>query len=99
MDILRLLTLTYPRYVDSLSREAVENTLHSLAVRGYQGHKASLTQLGDNKVFLNILDWLKAESSHLGKGWPARYVVVCVGSAYLHHSTADLPLLLINLCY
>jgi hypothetical protein len=97
LDVFRLLTLTYPRYVDSISREAVEHTLHCLVMHGYPGHKAS--ELDDNKVLLNMLDWLATESFHLGRRGAVRYAVVCidVGCAYLHASTAVLPLLPINL--
>ena len=72
MDVFRLLTLTYPRYVDSASREAVENTLHVLITRDVPGHKES--ELGNNEVLQEILDWLSAESLQVGKRGAARYV-------------------------
>lgn len=70
MDVFGLLTLTYPRYVDSMSRDAVENTLHCLITRDCQGHKTS--ELSHNDVLRNILEWVASESFRMEKGGPAR---------------------------
>lgn len=72
VDIFHLLTLTYPRYVDSASREAVENTLSCLVTRDSQEGKQS--ELNDNKLALTIIDWLASESRRVGKRGSTRHV-------------------------
>jgi hypothetical protein len=71
-DLFRLLTMTYPRYIDSVSREAAEGVLKALLTRDISAEGGS--ELGENKIGQLILDWLAHESGRLGKRGPARCV-------------------------
>lgn len=96
-DLFRLLTLTYPRYVDSASREAVERVLQAYVTRDVPQEGA---ELGKNKVALMILDWLANESGRIGKRGPAGYLSSSIIGTRAHrvYFTAAPLLLRINLC-
>jgi hypothetical protein len=61
VDIFNLLKLTYPRYIDAPSREAVEAILHALVLRGSQ--KSSQ----DSAMVRNIVKWLTLESTRVAR--------------------------------
>ena len=75
MDIFRLLTLTYPRYADAQSREAVEEVGLELIRRderrGIPGGDPNVSKLG---VAEQILGWLSHEVGHISKR--SRFVLV-----------------------
>ncbi|KIJ51382.1 hypothetical protein M422DRAFT_43931 [Sphaerobolus stellatus SS14] len=60
-DIFNLLILTYPRYIDGPSREAVERTLGGLLTRGKEDEAP-----GEGKIVQGILKWLAMESQQIG---------------------------------
>lgn len=76
MDIFRLLTLTYPRYSDPPSREAVEAIGMELVrrdeIRGTPEGPADETKLG---VAEQIIGWLSNEVGRLSKRGSSRSVV------------------------
>lgn len=76
MDIFRLLTLTYPRYSDTPSREAVETIGMELVrrdeIRGTPEGPADETKLG---VSEQIIGWLSNEVGRLSKRGSSRSVV------------------------
>ncbi|KAG2158689.1 armadillo-type protein [Suillus bovinus] len=69
MDVFKLLTQTYPRYVDSASRDAVEEVGMSLIEKDETadaGQKLGVTE--------QVLGWLANEVSHMAKrGSPSTY--------------------------
>ncbi|THU98405.1 ARM repeat-containing protein [Dendrothele bispora CBS 962.96] len=68
LDVFKLLTLTYPRYTDGLSREAVENVGMELVrrdeLRGTEKGAIDEQKMG---VTEQILGWLSHEVSRLSK--------------------------------
>jgi len=68
MDVFKLLTLTYPRYDDSRSREVIEEVGMELIrrdeIRGTDSGPTGETKLG---VTEQILGWLSNEVGHLSK--------------------------------
>lgn len=65
MDVFRLLTLTYPRYNDSLSRDAVEEVGMAMVERD----ETSESKFG---VAEQILGWLSNEVGQLVKRGTAK---------------------------
>lgn len=76
LDVFKLLTLNYPRYPDSMSRDAVEAVGMELIkrdeLRGSQGDESSEVKLG---VVEQILGWLSNEVARLSKGSPRSVMV------------------------
>ena len=68
MDIFGLLILTYPRYVDAQSREAVENVGMELVRRDEEGEGVKVGVTGQ------ILGWLSVEVGRLAKRGSPKYV-------------------------
>lgn len=73
MDVFRLLTLTYPRYTDSGSRDAVEAVGIELVRRDEaRGQIEGEAKLG---VAEQILGWLSNEVGNLSKKGNVEYVL------------------------
>lgn len=74
MDIFRLLTLTYPRYSDSPSREAVEEVGMVLVkrdeLRGTEDGPPDELKMG---VAEQVVGWISNEVSHFAKRGSSRY--------------------------
>jgi hypothetical protein len=75
LDVFKVLTLTYPRYADGPSREAVENVGMELVrrdeLRGTEKGAIDEQKMG---VTEQILGWLSNEVSRLSKRGSARCV-------------------------
>ena len=75
LDLFKLLTLTYPRYTDSSSRDAVEAVGMELVrrdeVRGTENGPQDEVRLG---VAEQILGWLSNEVGRITKKGNAEYV-------------------------
>jgi hypothetical protein len=86
MDVFRLLTLTYPRYTDSGSRDAVEEVVMELVRRderrGTPNGPPDETRLG---VAEQVLGWLSNEVGRFAKGGIAKYAFTSFKSASTHH--------------
>lgn len=59
-DLFRVLVITYPRYIDQASREAVERALLLLASR--------------RSVLVHIIQWIKTEAERVCSGGSSRLV-------------------------
>jgi len=68
MDVFKLLTQTYPRYVDSASRDAVEEVGMTLIEKDE-------TADADQKMGVaeQVLGWLANELSHIAKRGSPRF--------------------------
>ncbi|KAF8434348.1 armadillo-type protein [Boletus edulis BED1] len=68
LDVFKLLTETYPRYIDTPSRDAVEHIGMRLVQKDESIRDAS--KLG---VLDNVLGWLANEATHISKPTPSSY--------------------------
>ncbi|KAG5638050.1 hypothetical protein H0H81_002084 [Sphagnurus paluster] len=77
MDIFRLLTLTYPRYSDAMSRDAVEAVGMELIrrdeMRGLPDGPTDEVKLG---VTEQIIAWLSSEVARLAKRGSSRSALI-----------------------
>lgn len=84
MDIFKLLTLTYPRYADSASQDAVEAIGMELVrrdeLRGTPGGAQDEARFG---VAEQIIGWLANEIGRLARRGNAEYVALSL-PCYIH---------------
>ena len=93
MDIFRLLTLTYPRYTDSGSRDAVE----AVGIELVRRDEALARTEGETKfgVTEQILGWLSNEVRELTKKLNVEYVFWITAMHKIHELyPAHVPLLI-----